>query len=58
MDPLFQFLLSTMGGVFVFLFFVAREYLRCLGWLLGSWDRTWGTRPKLSSFRRPIAAPC
>ena len=30
-DPLFQFLLSTMGGVFVFLFFVARDYLRSVG---------------------------
>lgn len=43
MDPLFQFLLSTMAGVFVFLFFVGREYLlRGLGWLLGSWDPNMG----------------
>ncbi|MCM2992944.1 hypothetical protein M3581_07800 [Stenotrophomonas maltophilia] len=42
MDPLIQFLLSTMGGVFVFLFFVARDYLRGLGWLLGSWDPNMG----------------
>lgn len=41
-DPLFQFLLSAMGGVFVFLFFVARDYLRGLGWLLGSWDPNMG----------------
>ncbi|WP_286074693.1 hypothetical protein [Stenotrophomonas sp. 59] len=41
-DPVFQFLLSTMAGVFVFLFFVGREYLRGLGWLLGSWDPNMG----------------
>lgn len=42
MEPHYQLLASALTGVFVFLYFLARDYFKSLGWLLGPFDPNLG----------------
>ncbi|HHA2861392.1 TPA: hypothetical protein ACOFDH_003868 [Stenotrophomonas maltophilia] len=42
MEPHYQLLASVLMGVFVFLFFLARDYFKSLGWMLGPFDPNLG----------------
>ncbi len=42
MEPNYQLLASVLMGVFVFLYFLARDYFKSLGWMLGPFDPNLG----------------
>lgn len=42
MEPHYQLLASVLMGVFVFLYFLARDYFKSLGWMLGPFDPNLG----------------